>query len=462
MTSFYEALNQFEQIEQYLGLAEWKVGGVYVWKLMRLEVFRDYLKSLELQTDAQPESRRLQRTKFQMIRDFPKPFLLANPFFHHTHGIQRFVIPRSRQQEINGRFVDPLTQPAWINQNPESTLLLHRPGSPKNPDRTDNKLSLEVIQRLAWIRRQLTPIRLTSQDNSLICEISDQLRIDRLSCGLPLPAKIKKHARAFIGQKSVFDKLLRQKKPSHFYFVVGYGLEAFIDAAHENGVHTVEFQHGTLGRGHLAYDYKNWNKVPYFPEIMLGFGQAWFEDINFPQNTKRVMIGNPYLERRIQSARKRSNRVSKTLLVISQGSVSEAISKEVIAFAKARPDWQVWYRPHPGENAEEVRARFRKISSVAVDAHTHFTEQAASAEVALGVYSTAVIEALFAGCRIALLDLGRSANVFQRLADQGKARMITNGSELADVIESIPVGDARDYYAEPVEDVANFVESMFS
>ena len=74
MTSFHQALDHFERLEQRLGLARWKVGGVYVWKLARLSLFRDYLKSLHLQTDAQPKSRRLRRTKLQMIRDFPKPF----------------------------------------------------------------------------------------------------------------------------------------------------------------------------------------------------------------------------------------------------------------------------------------------------------------------------------------------------------------------------------------------------
>ena len=462
MTSFHQALDHFERLEQRLGLARWKVGGVYVWKLARLSLFRDYLKSLHLQTDAQPESRRLRRTKLQMIRDFPRPFLSANPFFHRSKGIERFVIPHSRQTQINGRFIDPLTQPAWAYQSPDTSLLLDRAGSPKDPDRNNNELSLEVVQRLAWIRRQSSPIRLTRQDNSLICEISRQLGFERLSTGLTLASQIKKHARAFVGQKSVFDKLIRQKKPTHFYFVVGYGLEALIDAAQENGVDTVEFQHGTLGRGHLAYDYKEWDRVPYFPGVMLGFGHAWFEGTHFPRHTDRVMIGNPFLERRIQSARERTVRQPKTLLVISQGSISEAISNEIMAFANARPDWQIWYRPHPGENPEDIRARFGSLSTVRVDAGSPFCEQAAAAEVAIGVYSTAVIEALLAGCRIALLDLGRSTNAFQHLAEQGKARMVTSGNELADAIEEIPHGDARDYYAEPVEDVASLIEATYA
>lgn len=466
MTNFHEALESFEQLEQRLNLPEWAVGGVYVWKLARLSIFRDYLKTLGLQTESQPESKRLQRTKLQMIKDFPKPFLSANPFIHGSNDAERVVIPHSRKKYINDRYVDPLTQPAWQHQNASTTLLLERAGSPNEPDPSKGELSLEVIQRLAWIRRQAALVRLTDDDRRTIRDIEGYLGLHRLSTGLDLSAQLKKHARAFLGQKSIFDKLIKLKRPSYLYCVVSYGLEALIDAAQANGVRTIEFQHGTLGRGHLAYDYKGWQSVPYFPDTMLGFGPAWFHDTNFPDQTKRVMIGNPYLEQQVQSAIDRSKKQPRTLLVISQGAISEAISREISQFAALRPDWQVIYRPHPGENPQDIENRLRDLRtsgaragrSIQIDAQTPFADQAAAAEAAVGAYSTAVIEAVLAGCRIALLDLGRSTNAFQYLADQGKARIVADGKELAEVIDKLPQGDARDYYAEPVHDVPELIE----
>ena len=85
-------------------------------------------------------------------------------------------------------------------------------------------------------------------------------------------------------------------------------------------------------------------------------------------------------------------------------------------------------------------------------------EQTAASSVVFGVNSTALVEALLAGCRVALLDTANIAEYFHGLAADGHATKVKNGEELAEIVDDLPSGSARGYFAESVDDIVAHVE----
>ena len=458
--TFEEALTAFETLEGELGLADWAINGVYVWKPLRFSMFSTYRQHLGLTQAAHPEMQRLRKSKARMIWDFPKPFLFQNPFFIASRSTQRIIIPHARKRDYDGRRVDPISYPAWRSPHDQTATVLDKT-NPLNPTLLPGSSSFEVLVRLAWIRRQAVRVRLDPKDRRIIRELSQRLFDDTNAS--TLESQVRKAVKSFIGLRSVFTALLKRTRPSHLYLVVSYGLEPLIASARDLGIKTVEFQHGSIGRGHLAYDFKDWPNVPYFPDRMLAFGTDWFRSCHFPKSCTIDPIGYAPLEDALVEASGRIDRQSKQILVLSQGPIADQVLAHASRFAAHRPDWQVVIRPHPSESAEHLRQQMTTIAVTEnwrVEKEPSLQEHTAASAVVFGVNSTALVEALLAGCRVAILDADNSAGYFDSLAMDGHARKVKDGEELADVVDVLPVGSARGYFAESVDDIVAHVEGL--
>ena len=455
MTDFDKALRDFEDLEERLALPEWEVKGVYVWKLLRVPVFAEYLQKLGLFENLHPAKLEKRKRGVDALKRLPKYLVSANPFFKGARNPKRFIIPSGRKRLVAGRVVDPITSNLWEDEASDDYLLLEKGGIDIGR-REKNQYSLEVIQRIGWFLRKGKCIRFSSEDLYKINEIQRSLGVSDYMASAMKTRSVKKAIKNFLVQKALFEKLLNQRKPKYLYIVCAYGHEAFVAAAKDFGVETVELQHGAIGRGHMGYDFKNWDEVPYFPNKIFAFGPAWFYGAALPKSAGLCFVGHPSFEKEVECQTSGLERHSKTMLVLSQGSISDVLIREVVRFCELRKDWDVIYRPHPNEDSAHVR-RFFELSygggNVWVDNKTSLVEQAAIANVAIGVYSSAIVEALHMGCRVAVLQLGNSPDSIGALIQSGDAAVFSSGQELADRIEEIPSGTARDFYVEPVQDI---------
>lgn len=276
-----------------------------------------------------------------------------------------------------------------------------------------------------------------------------------------LEYQVKKAVKSFVGLRKVSTAFLRRTRPSHLYVVWSYGCEAPIAAAQDLSIATVEFQHGTIGRGHLGYDFKDWQAAPYFPDRILAFGPDWFRDVHFPKSCSIEIIGYKPLEELIAEANQQTERCPRQLLILSQGPFADQLLQHAASFSALRPDWEVVIRPHPSENPDQLRRQMAAIATTAnwrVEKQPSLQEHTAASSAVFGVHSTALIEALLAGCRVALLNGPTSGGYFDALARGGHAAQVRNGEELAQVIDNLPGGSARGYFASPVEDIVAYVE----
>ncbi len=460
--TFEEALAIFESLEQELYLSGWAINGVYVWKLLRFQVFHDYRMMHGLAQEAHPEAKRLRKTKFQLIKEFPGRFIARNPFMASRRRTERVVIPHSRKRQCAGQLVDPISLRAWSGSRTNTSLVLDRT-SPLDPVPLPGSPDYEVMARLGWIAHQAVRVTLSSEDATRINAIQKQLGGNLTKSGLSLEERVIRTVGRFIGLRFVYRALFQKIQPRALYVVVGYFLEAPIAAAQELGIPTAEFQHGSTDRGHLGYDYVGWKEVPYFADHLLTWGEAWYRYTELPQNCKVHPVGAPHIEAPMRQAQQENVRCERQLLVLSQGPVGESLMEATIQFARLCPHWDIVVRPHPGESALSLRAYLRGLDKntadrIRVDNTSTMAEASSQAGVVFGVNSTALLESLLGGCKVALLRLPNTAAYFQPLLEDGNAFAVASGEELADCVEDLKKGSARSYFAEVVEDVCTLVE----
>lgn len=463
LSSFEEALKQFEYMEKELELSEWQIKGVYVWKLLRFSIFSEYRMLHGLAEEGHPEVSRIKKKKSQRVLEFAGNFFVRNPFVARSKYTDRIVIPSSRKQLLGDELVDLVSCRAWSGDLEKRSLVLDRI-SILYAKTITGKSDYAVSSYLGWLIGKAQKIHLTDQDNVRIRAIKNYLgkNIENVR-KVSLDARVVEAVRWFIGKRIVFQSLFMKTKPKAIYVVCGYGLEAPIAAAKELGIPSAEFQHGSMDRGHPGYDFVGWERVPYYADHLLTWGESWYRDTAIPKECSIHQVGAPHIEDAIREARQSNYRQEKKLLVLSQGAYGKMLMEEVVEFAKRRDDWLIVVRPHPGESIELLNSYIlgvdsRVFSRIKLERDSSLAEAAGSAEVALGVHSTALIECMLAGCKVAIMRLPNADACFQPLVDDGNACVVKSGADLSECIDDIPLGTARGYFSEPIEDVCSIVE----
>ncbi len=446
-----------------LDLPSWQINGVYVWKLVRFTLFRQFRMDHGLAGDAHPEAKRLRKTKAQLVKEFPGRFIKRNPYRASRGKTDRIIIPHSRKHSMGDRLVDPISARAWLGQIEARSLVLDRT-SPLDPAPLPGAADYDVMARLGWIARQFRRVRFDEGDKTRIRSIQQRLGTDLVTDGWSLDEQVLRVVRGFLAERAMYRTLFWKTQPRALYVVAGYGLEGPIAAAQERCIPVAEFQHGSMDRGHLAYDYRGWAQVPYFADHLLTWGGAWHRDTALPRECMVHAVGAPYIETSMRHTGQGCVRREKRLLVLSQGSVAAKLMEAVIVFSRLRPDWEIVVRPHPSESVSSLSSYLQSLGGdigglIQFEKETSLGQACNQASVVFGVCSTAMVESLLGGCKVAMLRLPSAGSYFQSLLDDGDAHAVQSGEELAGCIESLPKGSARSYFSDPVEDVCRLVEA---
>jgi hypothetical protein len=460
--NFSEILRLFEQIEHDFDLPNWTIKGVYVWKLVRFSVFRDIRLIHGGGREPHPELNRLKRNKWDHLVKFPIEFLRYNPFLYSRKSVDRAVIASSRKHKIEDEWIDNISLRAWSGARMSTSLVLDQV-SPINPVRTRALPDASVLNRLGWAAGKMLKVRLSPRDLCLIRGIQDKIDAPLKKNNRSFECRIIAAVKYFLGLESVYRNLFLMKKPKALYLVCGYGNEAPVSAAKKLGIITAEFQHGSMERGHLGYDYFGWENVPYFSDYLLSWGPKWYEHTFLPKACSPIDIGVPQID--LQYAVKEAKKPKKILVVLSQAPFAEDLMEIISDFLKKRLDWLVRIRPHPSENpltwAQYLETNAASQSRrLEIESGGALSASARLADVVLGVNSTALVESLLYGCKVVLVRLPNAAPYFQGLVDAGDAVAVRNGSELSACIDYLPKGNPQGYFSAPVEDVCELVESV--
>jgi hypothetical protein len=160
----------------------------------------------------------------------------------------------------------------------------------------------------------------------------------------------------------------------------------------------------------------------------------------------------------------RISRQPKMMLVLSQGTVRKKLLAAAVEFANLRPDWTVKIRPHPTEKSVDFMGEIRSIDpnhsqSIKVDSLQTLAEATGEASVVFGSNSTAIFEAIEAGCSAVILWNSELPSFVRHIVQRGEMQRVLNGKDLANKIDSLPPSPRGGYFSPAVDDVVKLVEN---
>lgn len=196
------------------------------------------------------------------------------------------------------------------------------------------------------------------------------------------------HCASYLGSRAILTKIL-----------------------HSAGFKVIEVQHGSVSKEHYAYNYplsciKNTNHQcrEYLPDYLLMFGEYWTENVRTP--SKKIIVGYPYLNKMSKKLIKRIIPETKSILIISQGTVTKRMINIARKLSQAFRDYKIIFKLHPGEiSFKEQYSSLKSLSNIEIIGNYNIYELIAKSNILIGYNSTTLFEALkFPGKRIFIVN----------------------------------------------------------
>ncbi len=193
-----------------------------------------------------------------------------------------------------------------------------------------------------------------------------------------------------------------------------------IHAAKLNNMVVAEYQHGTISKGHDAYNASDslissdlYKKV--LPDHLLTYGNWWNTQSNLPVN--KISLGNPHLTESIGKYEGRMNKLDK-ILILGDGIKTQVflgLAKKIAKIA-GRKGMIVVFRPHPFERDKMKSANLPV--EVKLDHHSNIYPSLMESRILISELSTGLFEALGLVEQVLLWETERSRFAFPVLPFQ--------------------------------------------
>jgi hypothetical protein len=192
---------------------------------------------------------------------------------------------------------------------------------------------------------------------------------------------------------------------------------AAIIAARHLGLSVAEYQHGSLSKGHNAYNFSDIaisNKIflQTMPDCLLVFGSWWGAQINAP--FKKVVIGNPHRSEMLINMSTSATNQEKKVLILGDGHETKlylTICEQLAS--KLGRKFEIIFRPHPLERQRVIADHAGAFTgNVRLDTHQDIYHSFRQVEVVVSEVSTGLFEAIGLVPRIFLLNTPKSSFAF--------------------------------------------------
>lgn len=467
METEQEVWARFEYLENSLDLGEWQVSGVYVWKIVRNQMYDLFLRELGLY-------KIFNEGRFGPLKLLKKLFrlflylFLANPYFPRSSKPKPISISSEREKIIEQLPVDTISDRYFLrSQLSKTNVLFTSKGSIEHlrNGQKANSIPLLLGRFLALFQK----ITFSAEDKSKILGITEYLVASASLSGQKddetyevskkvksLTKQMRKEIAVFIGTKAAYTLLFRRLKPSRLYIVSSYSWHSIIAAAKELSIEVCEFQHGVVSSGSVGYDFRYWREVPYFPDVFFAWGPDWFSQVHFPTACQRLIVGPNSSQLRFKELKGMQKNLRR-LLVLTQGKRTDDLITFVRKFSDLRPEWQVFIKLHPREEGSTKRSRIKTQDSSFLNLQVHEGDLYSAlqkADVVLGQSSTSMFEAALSGSRVVMVKGKHRAPV--DIADICGVSVVQTPDELAREIDSLRYANTHGLFAEKKIDFGYF------
>lgn len=241
-----------------------------------------------------------------------------------------------------------------------------------------------------------------------------------------------------------FSNLLRKYKPKLIVEVVGYNMDCMIvnELTYDTNIKTIEFEHGIIGREHLAYGFYSDSKpktIKQFPQNLYVFSNYFIKETKLPLTNIHEM-GYPFLEfMKKKYPPKARNGSSLTILFISQTQNGEKLSQIAAECLPLLEDYHVHiiYKLHPKE-IQTWRQSYPQLLSNAIEVidtlDINIYECFSRADIQVGGNSTAIYEGLSYNLPTYIVNYAEVGEAID-LCDEGLATLFEDTDELVSLIK---------------------------
>ncbi len=434
--SIKKLVEKFWAIEQKSDLLNYQIEGVKIWQYLRHRIFLILTQKVGLYAYAHTKKNSLT----ELLKSVPSLLyysIFSNPL-SGNYQKDILVFSAGRKVKVDGKFID-IYSDYLVNDLPENSyeiieelyLNKHLPADKKNRKHQDYQ------QIRSFLKSKLSGFRFSDEQLKSISEIKTSIKSE-LNVELDLKPLFHNGILMFKYDYEFYDKLLNKRKPKQIFLVCSYVYKlALIAAAKKNGIETIEIQHATIDKFHVGYSFPNQKSIDYYPDKIYFFGEYWKEAAAIPLSEEnKIVYGFPYFQKQKKNF-ENIKKQSKTVLVISQGTIGRKLSEFVWKCKDKLKDFQVVYKLHPGEYErwrndypELLKLDQEKNITVVDNNNTNLYGFFAQSEFVIGVYSTAVFEALSFECKVMLVDLP-GIEFLEDLIKKDFVKLLKNKEDLA-------------------------------
>lgn len=470
MKTHKNLIEEFLIFEEENNLFDWEINSVPIWELIRTSVFTRLSK--ELVNDSIINRKQKKSSRLLIIFDLFLNFF-KDSFFNLKKNTDILIFNHPRRKLSSNFYFDiytdyflpKLNHSHAVLESFESLNTTH-----KKPIKTKNLYYLDSIQLGSRFLSRFLFRKLSSSEKDKINNIQFKIfefwgvRIFDFQQEIQFICNRWRIAIFFA------KRVINICKPKLIINVVSYSFinQVFTFICKLNKIPTIELQHGTVGRYHINYNFRNNKnlKLKTFPDLFLSWGSYWTKNSRLPLNDKNLILtGFPYLnhykKKYIQTQKGRS----KKILFLSQ--LRMDIANFANFSAKLLPEYKVLFKTHPAESSFAEGKYLKIFNSKNVilindekkDLYSLFLE----CEIVCGVSSTALIEATEFCNKIAILKLP-GWEYFEDLNPTNKVKFINNSQELVDFCnEAIDYSseNLNEYFQQNSEqNINNIIESL--
>lgn len=390
---------KFLDFEKKHRLFSQNVGGVFFWKLIRLDMFRA-LTRLSISQNIKKKSSYsfldytfssvffCRKTVDIIVFENPRKFYDGNDFYD---PYTRDFIKNTFSSQSNYQIVDDGYQGVHFQK---STKIL----------KFNHSIYYDILSKI-W--NYFLPENYTNKEISSL-ELLELNFNKEFDLNYNLKDLVLSKIKMFKFQKKKYGALFDKKKCNKIYLVCSYGKEGAISAAKDRGIIVSELQHGIMGPYHMGYHFPGIEHVPYFPDKLLLFSKLWQDTTHFP-SCQSSIIGFKFLNDSLKPFRNQQ-KIEKSVLIISQKSIAHVLIDYILKVARENKDYLFRYKLHPKELAD-WKLRYpllvnSQLNNLIVDDSTdNIFKCISTSEYAIGVSSTSILECLMLDVKVILVNL---------------------------------------------------------
>lgn len=400
-----ELADKFFELESKYDLINYKIDGIKVWQIIRWNIFSIIASKIFGLNEAHITTNKVHKIKQIPLMMYNAIFNTA--LFSKHHDV--LVFPHDRVRLVGKEYIDINTKyfvDDLIREN-KDILVLEKPYAQKHYS-VKNGYTKYLDDSILYVSLFKKFIKVDFQShNDFLNLLDDDIKL-LFNIDLNLNFMIKESIQKYKSYYKYYYKLLNRIKPKQIYLVISYAYPWLVSAAKDLNIEVVELQHGAFSKYHLGYSYHKKSKVSYFPDKFLLWNDFWKNMMELPISNNHIEIYPfKFQENEIQkykNIKKNKNQV----IVLSQGTISNHMSKIILDNFEFFKDKVIKYKLHPGEiqrykNYKYLMQLLEK-ENVELITDGNLYELLASSEYQVGVYSTAIYEGLEFGLKTILCD----------------------------------------------------------